>query len=644
LTIGGAILVAGIAASVAFAGFEQKPLTAVDTIPSQYQFGSNGTGVRDMLSPSGLVVDAQNQVYVADCALDRVQVFSPAGDFVRSLGPGQEKLSCPRGLAAARDGRLLVVDSGNRRVVAFDPVGKSLGTVVNDPLLVDPYAVSTDGSTIAVSDPGSDSIRFYTTTGAAIRACGTAGDAVGNFSLPLGISHAGDGTVFVADQQNARIQRLAQDCTVVDSWGEYGSYPGNLNEPADVRWVNGQVFVADQTNHRLQVFDENGNLLYLWGRHPSVAHEGNGRTHYPTFIAPDPRASFSVVCEPFEVRCQTFDLASVRAQVSNANDTAFWYKFPRFHYGSSEASTMLTLAPDAANPARTMRLVAIAEPDISQVVLLDWSGKVPTVHARLGGFGSAEGQFKQPAGIAMDEATGDIFVADANNNRVEVFGLDGQFIRAFGKYGLAPGEFNGPGRMAFDTQGNLVVAMVHGHRVDTFTKEGDLVRSVGKRGGGPLEFLGPMSVEANHRLHRLYVVDRYNQRVQMLAEDGSYIGEFGTKGIDPGEFIDPFDLAFDSADNVYVTDTATDRVQKFDANGKFILQWGSFGSELGQFYKPKGISVLEDKVTVIDFGNHRGQVFSLDGEPLGIFGEGILSPTKNTSDLFTPLTQLSEGR
>ena len=94
------------------------------------------------------------------------------------------------------------------------------------------------------------------------------------------------------------------------------------------------------------------------------------------------------------------------------------------------------------------------------------------------------------------------------------------------------------------------------------------------------------------------------------------------------------DLAIDDRDNVYVPDAAVNRIQKFDADGRFVRQWGSFGSEVGQFYKPKGAAILRDRLLVIDFGNHRGQIFDLDGKPLGVFGEGILSPVPDTPYIF----------
>jgi len=653
-----------------------------EVVPSLYQFGNPGTGPGQLSEPSGVAVDRLLHVYVSDCALSRIQVFTESGDFLRSIGgpaASDGGLACPQGVAVDSRGSVYVVDSANARVAEYGANGDFIGYAVKRGLR-SPYGIAVSGRHMVVSDPGTNTIGLYDRSGHHLKTCGTFGSSSNRFAAPLGVDLAA-GSVYVADQQNAQIKRLTSECHIVKAWGTYGSRNGELAEPSDVAVVGRTAFVADTTNHRLQAFSLTGQYLYQWGRHPAIRHEGHGRTHYPQYIAVDPNARVAVVCEPFEVRCQTFDLAAVRNRKSTANDDAFWYKYPRFHYGKRVNSTLGLINTDCqqiftlpgtqippvvrdlgsaecweadtlsgigqakrANPSKRVQVpfrgIAISEPDTSQVLLLDWTGSVPRLIARIGGFGAGPGQFKQPAGMVIDLDALEIYIADGNNHRVEVFTLGGKFVRSFGTFGDAPGQLNGPGGMDVDADGHLLISEVHGNRIDVFTKSGHYLRSIGRRGSGDLEFLEPLSVRFNQRLNRIYVVDTFNERIQILAEDGRFIKSFGTKGIDSGQFIDPFDIAFDSQNNVYVTDTSTDRVLKFDQDGKFLTQWGSFGSEIGQFYKPKGVATLEDKVLVIDFGNHRGQVFANDGKPLGVFGEGLLNvagDVPNTPDLFSNL-------
>ena len=65
---------------------------------------------------------------------------------------------------------------------------------------------------------------------------------------------------------------------------------------------------------------------------------------------------------------------------------------------------------------------------------------VPSASALgFGGFGSGAGQTERPAGVAVDTAQGRVYVADAGNNRVDVFTTGGEFRLAFG-WGVADGS------------------------------------------------------------------------------------------------------------------------------------------------------------------------------------------------------------
>lgn len=479
-------------------GGEEK--IPVVTIPSQYQWGANGTGAGQFLDITGVNVGPDGNVYVTDCDLRRVQAMTLQGAFVRQIG-GPDRaaggLRCPRDVAVAPDGRrVYVLDSADGRVLEYSSEGTLIRTVVSDDTLADAWGLATDGNLMVVTDPGTESVRFYE-GGRPLSRCHTSSDAaIGRFARPLGVTLATTGHAYVADQQNHRILRLDPHCSVDQTFGRYGSLAGDLAEPADVEFANGRLFVADMTNHRLQAFDVNGKFLLQWGRHPSTAHEGHGRTHYPSFIATDRTATRAVVCEPFENRCQTFDLVEMERLVSRANDQAY------------------------------------------------------------------------------------------------------------------------------------------GNRIDVYSPQGALLHSFGRKGTGPGEFNLPTGVKYNRRLRRIYVMDSYNQRVQFFDVSGRYLGEFGGNGFEPGKIINAIDLAIDEQDHIYIPDAATNRIQKFDADGRFIRQWGSFGSAPGQFYKLKGAAVLRDRLLVIDFGNHRGQIFDLDGKPLGVFGEGILSPVPDTPHIF----------
>ncbi len=72
----------------------------------------------------------------------------------------------------------------------------------------------------------------------------------------------------------------------------------------------------------------------------------------------------------------------------------------------------------------------------------------------------------------------------------------------------------------------------------------------------------------------LYVVDRGNNRVQVLDRQGHAIRAFGTLGYGPGEFWNPSYIALDAQDNVYVADPWNQRIQKFASDGTFLTLFG----------------------------------------------------------------------
>ena len=95
--------------------------------------------------------------------------------------------------------------------------------------------------------------------------------------------------------------------------------------------------------------------------------------------------------------------------------------------------------------------------------------------------GSGEGQFKGIGGIATD-ASGDVYVTDYANNRVEEFSPTGTFLRQFGSQGLGAGQFYGPTAIALDSGGNVWVVNTHGVLVQEFSATGTYMSGFGSSG------------------------------------------------------------------------------------------------------------------------------------------------------------------
>ena len=123
-----------------------------------------------------------------------------------------------------------------------------------------------------------------------------------------------------------------------------------------------------------------------------------------------------------------------------------------------------------------------------------------------------------PHGMAFVE--GKLYVADCFNHRVVVYDEALRFQFAFAREGKAPGELRYPRGVAYLGAGELVVASQGNHRLDVFGLEGAFIRSIGGvKGDEPGQFKGPTEVALAHG--RLYVCEKEGKRVQSLTPDGA---------------------------------------------------------------------------------------------------------------------------
>jgi len=99
---------------------------------------------------------------------------------------------------------------------------------------------------------------------------------------------------------------------------------------------------------------------------------------------------------------------------------------------------------------------------------------------KFGEFGSSDGQFTEPSGVAVNMA-GDILVADTNNHRIQVFDRTGEFKFHFGQCGKRDGQLLYPNRVAVcKLTGNIIVTeRSPTHQVQIFTHDGIFVRKFG---------------------------------------------------------------------------------------------------------------------------------------------------------------------
>ena len=232
--------------------------------------------------------------------------------------------------------------------------------------------------------------------------------------------------------------------------------------------------------------------------------------------------------------------------------------------------------------------------------------------------------FNSPANATVD-SSGNIYVLDRGNNRIQKFTSSGTLLATWGSSGSGDGQFNSPQGIFVDSSGNVYVADTTNNRIQKFTSSGTFLAKWGTSGSGDGQFNLPYNVAVDSS-GNVYVADTYNNRVQKFNSSGTFLAKWGTLGTGDGQFNYSYGISVDSSNNVYVTDYSNDRIQKFNSSGTFLAKWGSYGSGNGQFDYPAGLSVdSSGNIYVADFFNNRIQKFTSSGTFVakwGAYGAG----------------------
>jgi DNA-binding beta-propeller fold protein YncE len=265
--------------------------------------------------------------------------------------------------------------------------------------------------------------------------------------------------------------------------------------------------------------------------------------------------------------------------------------------------------------------------------------------------GRERGQFDRPQDVAV-ASSGDVYVVDTGNCRVQRFDTAGRFLGAWGTCGEDQGQFLEPWAMDIDSEGRVYILDAGTGRIQSFTAEGRFLGTVGQNSG----FYSPRGL-AIDRDGNLYVADTGGNRVVKLSAEGDMLAWLG-EGVPvaAGGLNQPDDVAIDDEGNVLVSDKLNLRLQRFDPSGRpagewpltwansdrgpriafgpqgqvllldtqgariwvydragrLLTRWGEQGDDLGQLEYPTGIAVdREGYVYVVDAGAHRVHKFRL---------------------------------
>jgi sugar lactone lactonase YvrE len=289
--------------------------------------------------------------------------------FFGAAGTLDGQFTSPRGIAVGLDGSIYVADSRNHRIQRFSASGEWLSSW------------GTYASVDAGEAPG------------------------GTFNEPWGIAVGPDGSVYVADTWNYRIQKFTSDGKFVTMWGK----PGTADSPTTF-WgprgivvdKNGHVFITDTGNNRVVIFDDQGNYLNQFG----INGINPGEFDEPVGLAVDSSGRLYVV-DTWNQRTQVFESSDTNASFQFVYEwsVAGWY-------GQSVNNKPFIAVDQKGN-------VFVTDPDGFRVLEFNQDGVIQNVW---GDYSSGIDGFGKPAGLALS-SDGKLWVSDADNNYILQFSV-----------------------------------------------------------------------------------------------------------------------------------------------------------------------------------------------------------------------------
>ncbi|KAI6661350.1 PEP-CTERM domain protein [Oopsacas minuta] len=266
----------------------------------------------------------------------------------------------------------------------------------------------------------------------------------------------------------------------------------------------------------------------------------------------------------------------------------------------------------------------IFPPQVKPVVSNYKAKQLPTAYCCKNSGKKAPGELNCPRGIAIHYQTGNIYIADRNNNRVQVFSCNGDYLFMFSE------KMNKPICICI-SENEVFVTQCDGHCINKYELEGELIKSVGCEGNGEAQFYNPRGLDLSDRNSTVYVCDYNNNRVQILTEELKFHSMLGIDLFnhprdvkvtrdrvlvldksDPCMFVFnsdhvltnrlitrgdgkqtnvPLSFDIDKDYNIIMSDFYNHCVYVFNQEGKQIHKFGKKGQRIGEFYLPYGIAL-----------------------------------------------------
>jgi sugar lactone lactonase YvrE len=424
--------------------------------------------------PIGLAADGQGHIYVGDFSSDNSQVkkYDLDGHFLLAFGtPGKGKgqfgkYNSGGGLTTDKAGNVYVVDWENLRIEKFDGQGHYLKTITgstgpNGIQLKQSIAVSLDSQgNLYIADNLNEQVQKIAPDGTLLAKFGRQDQGEGELDYPSGIGVDSQGNVYVADETTRLIQKFDRDGHFITMWPVETKASIQVFKDDTTLQIGvdgaGNSYVADHLDNLVKKYDSTGKFLLEWGGPGSKEGQFNGP--YNPFVD---RQGNVFLADSGNSRIQKFD-----SMGNFISQLTFPPELATDNSGSSVPASPSAVAVDTAGNLYItfFSCSCLKKYDKDGHFLIEW-GRPPS-----GQFGNY-GVLTIPDGLATDNS-GNIYVMEWGNMHCTNCGLlkydsSGNLLRAwsslFSPTPLNPppvpqdGQFAPISAMTVDVNGNIYV-------------------------------------------------------------------------------------------------------------------------------------------------------------------------------------------
>ena len=209
-------------------------------------------------------------------------------------------------------------------------------------------------------------------------------------------------------------------------------------------------------------------------------------------------------------------------------------------------------------------LLMVCDTHYFRVLFYTFEGELIPERTIGGVHGRGPGEFGFVTDVVQD-SKGNYYISEYGDyDRIQKFNPDGDYIYEFGEHGEEPGQFLRPQGLAMDANDHLWVADASNNRIQVFDVSGDkpeVIKTWGTSGTaeGQLGYPYELILDGEY----VYVCEFSNHRIQKFTLDGKSLGTWGTAGREEGQLHQPWAFCKDSKGEFHVVDSYNHRIQRF---------------------------------------------------------------------------------